>query len=45
MAQMKEQNKIQEKELNRMEIANPSEEEFKPLVIKILKELDSMATK
>ena len=39
MAQMKEQNKIPEKELNEMEIANLSDAQFKTLVIKILKEL------
>ena len=39
MAQMKEQNKNPEKELDKMEIANPSEAEFKTLVIRMLKEL------
>ena len=39
MAQMKEQNKTPEKELNEMEIANLSDAEFKTLVIRILKEL------
>ena len=37
MAQMKEQNKIPEKELNEMEISNLSDAEFKLLVIRILK--------
>ena len=36
---MKEQNKIPEKELNEMEITNPSDAEFKSLVIRMLKEL------
>ena len=39
MDQMKEQNKIPEKELNEMEISNPSDAEFKTLVIRMLKEL------
>ena len=39
MAQMKEQNKIPEKELNEMEIANVSDAEFKTLVI-----TDSLST-
>ena len=39
MAQMKEQNKIPEKELNKTEITNLPDAEFKTLVIKILKEL------
>ena len=39
MAQMKEQNKTREKELNKMEIANLSDAEFKTLVIRMLKEL------
>ena len=38
-AQMKEQDKIPEKELNEMEITNPSDAEFKTLVIRMLKEL------
>ena len=38
MAQMKEQNKTPEKELNEMEIANLCEAEYKTLVIKMLKE-------
>ena len=36
MAQMKEQNKTPEKELNEMEISNLSEAEFKTLVMRIL---------
>ena len=36
---MKEQDKIPEKELNEMEITNPSDAEFKTLVIRMLKEL------
>ena len=36
---MKEQNKIPEKELNKMEITNQSHAEFKTLVIRMLKEL------
>ena len=39
MAQMKEQNKTLEKELNKMEKSNLSDEEFKTLVIRMLKEL------
>ena len=39
MAQMKEHNKTSEKELNRMEIANLSDAEFKTLVIRMLREL------
>ena len=39
MAQMKEQIKTLEMELNRMEISNLSNAEFKRLVIKMLKEL------
>ena len=39
MAQMKEQNKTPEKELNKMEISNSSDAEFKTLVIMNLKEL------
>ena len=39
MSQMKEQYKTPEKELNKMEISNLSEAEFKTLVIKVLKEL------
>ena len=39
MAQMKEQMKTPEKELNKMEISNLSEAESKTLVIMMLKEL------
>ena len=39
MAQMKEQNKTPEKELNKMEISNLREAEFKTLLIRMLKEL------
>ena len=39
MVQMKEQNKTPEKELNKMEISNLSNTEFKTLVIRMLKEL------
>ena len=39
MAQVKEQIKTPEKELNKMEISNLSDVEFKTLVIRMLKEL------
>ena len=39
MAQMKEQNKTPEKELNKMETANLSDAEFKTLVIRMLREV------
>ena len=39
MAQMKEQIKTPEKELNKIEISNLSDAEFKTLVIRMLKEL------
>ena len=39
MAQMKEQNKTPEKELNKMEISNLSDVEFKTLVIRMFEEL------
>ena len=39
VAQMKEQNKTPEKELNKMETSNLSDTEFKTLVIKMLKDL------
>ena len=39
MAQMKKQNKKPKKELNKTEIANLSDTEFKTLVIRMLKEL------
>ena len=39
MVQMKEQIKTPEKELNKVEVSNLSQAEFKTLIIKILKEL------
>ena len=39
MAQMKEQNRTPEKELNEMEITNQSDAEFETLVIRMLREL------
>ena len=39
MVQIKEQNKTPEKELNKMEIANLSDAEFKTLVVSMLKEI------
>ena len=39
MVQMKKQIKTPEKELNKMEISNLSDAEFKTLVIRMLKEL------
>ena len=39
MAEMKELNKIPEKEVNKMEISNLSDAEFKTLVIRMLEEL------
>ena len=39
MAQMTGQNKTPEKELNKMEISNLSDAEFKTLVIRMLKKL------
>ena len=39
MAPMKEQIKTPEKELNEMEIINPTDAEFKTLVIRMLKGL------
>ena len=39
MAQMKEQIKMPEKELNKMEISNLSDEEVKTLVVRMLKGL------
>ena len=39
MAQMKEQNKTPEKELNKMEANNLSDVEFRTLVIRMFKEL------
>ena len=43
MAQMKEQIKTPEKELNKMEISNVLDAEFKTLVIRMLKELRTSA--
>ena len=40
MAQMKEHNESPGKELNKMEISNLSDEEFKTLVIRMFKELN-----
>ena len=45
MAQMKEQNKTPEKELNETEIANLSDAEFKTLVIGMLKEVIEYSNK
>ena len=42
MAQMKEQIKTPEKELNKMEISNLSDAEFKTLVIRTFKELRTL---
>ena len=39
MTQIKEQNNTPEKELNKMEISNLSDAEFKTLVIRMLREL------
>ena len=39
MAQMKKQNRIPEKELNKMETSNLLDTEFKTLVIRMLNEL------
>ena len=39
MAQMKEQNKTPEKEVNETEITNLSDEEFETLVVRMLREL------
>ena len=39
MAQMKEEIKTPEKELNKMEISNLSDVEFKILIIRLLKEI------
>ena len=41
MAQMKEQNKTPEEELNKMEISELSHAEFKSLVIRMLRELST----
>ena len=42
MAQMKEEDKTSEKELNKMEISNLSDAEFRTFVIRMLKELNSI---
>ena len=39
MPQMKEQIRTPEKELNKMEVSNLSDAEFKTLIIRMLKEL------
>ena len=44
MAQMKEKIKTPEKELNKMEISNLSDAEFKTLVIRLLKELEDLSS-
>ena len=44
MAQMKEQNKTPEKQLNEVEISSLSDAEFKTLVIRSLKELIEYCT-
>ena len=45
MAQMKEENKTSEIELNKMEISNISDAEFQTLVIRTLKELTEYSNK
>ena len=45
MAQMKEQNITSERELNDEDIANPSDGEFKALVIKMLTDLIELGRK
>ena len=45
MAQMKEQNKTPEKELNKMEINNLSDAEFKTLVIRMLRQMTEYSHK
>ena len=45
MAQRKEQNKTPEKELNKTEIANLSDTQFKTLVIRMLRELSEYGKK
>ena len=44
MAEKKEQNKTQDTELNKTEIANLSDVEFKTLVIRMLRELSEYST-
>ena len=43
MAQMKEQNKTPEKELNKMETSQPLDSEFKAMVIRMLNEFRGKA--
>ena len=45
MAQMKEQNKTPERELNEMEITNLSDAEFKTLVIRMLRKFTEYGKK
>ena len=45
MAQLKEQSKASERELNKEEIASPSDGEFKALVIKMLTDLIELGQK
>ena len=45
MAQMEEENKTPEKELNKTEISNLSDAEIKTLVIRMLKELTEYGNK
>ena len=45
MSQMKEQNKIPEKELNKMETSHLLDKEFKTLVIRMLNELRGIVDK
>ena len=42
MTQMKEQNKISEKELNKTEVSNLSDVDFRTLVIRMLRELNTI---
>ena len=44
MAQMKEENKTPQKELNKMEISNLSDAEFKTLIVRMVKELVRTST-
>ena len=44
MAQMKEQIKTPEKDLNKMEISNLSDAEFKTLVVRMLKKLSDLSS-
>ena len=45
MAQMKEQSKTSERELSKEEITNPSDGEFKAMVIKMLTDLIELGRK